>query len=106
MAPKCTMGIVSIILTLVMAEAAHAATIRNEAVYQAVEASRAGALELLKTIVNIDSGSGDVAGGNRVESILAARIKSIGGELLYKPAEAPGLPPNLVGVFHGHGRAK
>jgi glutamate carboxypeptidase len=106
MAPKCTVGIVSIFLTLVMAEAAHAATIRNEAVYQAVETSHEEAFELLKTIVNIDSGSGDVAGGNRVESILAARIKSIGGELLYKPAEAPGLPPNLMGEFHGHGKAK
>jgi glutamate carboxypeptidase len=106
MAPKFIMGIVSISLTLVMVEAANAADIRNEAVYQAVESSRAEALELLKTIVNIDSGSGDVAGGKRVESILAARIKSIGGALSYKPAEVPGLPPNLVAMFRGHGKAK
>jgi glutamate carboxypeptidase len=106
MASKFVVGVVSLGLTLVTAEAVNATSVRNEEVYQAVETSRAETLELLKTIVNIDSGSGDVAGGKRVESILAARIKAIGGELRYMRAEAPGLPPNLVGVFHGHGKAK
>jgi len=106
MTAKFAMGIVSISLALVTAEAANAGTSRNEPVYQAVESSRAAALELLKTVVNIDSGSGDIVGGKRVESILATRLKSIGGELRYSPAEAAGLPPNLVAVFHGHGKAR
>jgi glutamate carboxypeptidase len=93
-------------LGLVWVGAADAATHRNEAVYQAVEANRAGALDLLKAIVNIDSGSGDVSGGERVESILAAHLKSSGAELHQEPAEAPGLPPNLVAVFHGDGKAR
>jgi glutamate carboxypeptidase len=93
-------------LGLLQVGGVHAAAPRDEAVYRAVEANRADALELLKTIVNIDSGSGDIAGGERVESILAARLKASGAELRYEAAEAPGLPANLVAVFHGTGRAK
>jgi glutamate carboxypeptidase len=91
---------------LLLAGAADAAPHHDEAIYRAAEANRGGALELLKTIVNVDSGSGDVAGGERVESILADRLKSSGAELRYAAAEAPGLPPNLVAVFHGNGRAR
>jgi glutamate carboxypeptidase len=83
-----------------------AAAHRDEAVYRAVEAERAGALELLKTIVDIDSGSGDVAGGERVDSVLAPRLEASGADVRYEPAEAPGLPRNLVAVFHGTGKAK
>jgi len=78
----------------------------EETVYRAVEASRAGEIELLKSIVNIDSGSGDVAGGERVESLLAQRLKSAGAEVRTAPAESSGLAPNLVAVFHGTGKAK
>ena len=94
------------ILGLLLGGSASATSHRDDAVFRAVEASRSEALELLKTIVDIDSGSGDVAGGQRVESILDARLKSIGAEIRYEPAEAPGLPPNLVAVFHGTGRAR
>jgi hypothetical protein len=45
---------------------AQAAPQRDEKVYAAVAANRAGALDLLKQIVNIDSGTGDVAGGAKV----------------------------------------
>ncbi|HEX4152221.1 MAG TPA: glutamate carboxypeptidase [Steroidobacteraceae bacterium] len=89
-----------------LAGLATAAPSRDEAVYHAVEARRASALELLKSIVDIDSGSGDVAGGRRVEEILAARLDSIGAQVRSVPAEAPGLPPNLVAEFHGTGKAK
>jgi len=79
---------------------------RNERVYAAVEANRAGALELLKEIVNIDSGTGDVAGGTQVEAVLAARLRDLGAEVHSEPAEAPGLPDNLVAVVRGTGTAK
>ncbi len=45
--------------------AADAAGKRDEAVYGAVEAARPGALDLLKSIVDIDSGTGDAGGGER-----------------------------------------
>lgn len=85
---------------------AGAASARNEKVYQAVEANRAGALELLKEIVNIDSGTGDVAGGAKVDAVLRTRLTQLGAEVRSEPAEAPGLPDNLVAVFHGTGKGK
>jgi glutamate carboxypeptidase len=85
---------------------AEAAPHRNDRVYQAAVANRAGALELLKEIVDIDSGTGDAAGGAKVEAALADRLKAIGADVRTEPAEAPGLPDNLVAVFHGTGKGK
>ncbi|HTV49946.1 MAG TPA: glutamate carboxypeptidase [Steroidobacteraceae bacterium] len=79
---------------------------RDEPVYRAVEASRAGALELLKRIVDIDSGSGDVAGGEHVEALLIGQLKAAGAEVRSVPSEAAGLAPNVVAVFHGTGKAR
>jgi glutamate carboxypeptidase len=92
--------------SLLLAAAPRAAPHRDEAVYRAVEANRAGALDLLKSIVNIDSGTGDVAGGERVHALLEPQLKAIGATVRYEPAEAPNLPPNLVAVFHGTGKAR
>jgi glutamate carboxypeptidase len=93
------------LIALLMGSAA-AAPPRNEKVWQAAEANRAGALELLKEIVNIDSGTGDVEGGAKVEAVLRARLVQLGAEVRTEPAEAPGLPDNLVAVFHGTGKGK
>jgi glutamate carboxypeptidase len=90
----------------VLAGVANGAGKRDQAVYRAVEASRAGALELLKNIVGIDSGSGDIPGGERVESIVSERLKSIGAEVRTAPAEVANVAPNLVAVLHGTGKAK
>jgi glutamate carboxypeptidase len=106
MASNFRVRMVSASLALLLGGPVHAAAHRDDAVYRAVEANRAGALDLLKAIVNIDSGSGDIKGGERVESILAAHLKSSGAEFHYEPAEAPGLPANLVAVFRGNGKAK
>lgn len=89
-----------------LAGTAHAAAQRDKAVYQAVEASRPGAIELLERIVDIDSGSGDVAGGERVEQILSGPLRGAGAEVRTVPAEVSGVAPNLVAVFHGSGRAR
>ena len=93
------------ILGLALICNAHAAT-RNEKVYQAVETNSSVVLDLLKEIVNIDSGTGDVDGGTKVESVLAARLTQLGAEVKTEPAEAPGLPGNLVAVFHGRGKGR
>jgi glutamate carboxypeptidase len=82
------------------------AAARNDKVYQAVEANRPMALDLLKQIVNIDSGTGDVEGGARVEAVLRAQLLQLGAEVRSEPAEVVGLPDNLVAVFHGTGKGK
>jgi glutamate carboxypeptidase len=101
-----TMNTIAAALLIGAAASAGAAAQRDAAVYRAAEAHRAGALELLKTIVDIDSGSGDVAGGQHVEEVLAGRLKAIGAEVHTAPAEVPTVAPNLVAVFHGTGKAK
>jgi glutamate carboxypeptidase len=93
------------ILCLALIGGAQAAS-RNEKVFQAVEANSSVALDLLKEIVNIDSGTGDIEGGAQVESVLAARLTQLGAAVRTEPAEAPGLPGNLVAVFHGTGKGR
>jgi glutamate carboxypeptidase len=103
---KVITGVVPIFLIAMLTGRADAASPRNEKVYQAAEANRAGALELLKEIVNIDSGTGDVEGGAKVEAVLRARLIQLGAEVRTEPAEAPGLPDNMVAVLHGTGKGK
>jgi glutamate carboxypeptidase len=79
---------------------------RDEPIYKAVEANRAGALALLERLVNTDSGTGDVSGGTQVESILIERLKALGAEVRSEPAEGPGLPDNVVAVFRGTGKGR
>lgn len=93
------------LLALMVQDNALAAA-RNEKVYQAVEANRSGAIDLLKEIVDIDSGTGDAEGGAKVEAVLAARLQQLGAEVRTEPAEAAGLPDNLVAVFHGSGKGR
>ena len=94
------------VLALGAIQPASAAPARNEAVYKAVEANRPWALDLLKEIVNIDSGTGDVEGGRKVAAVLSARLKALGADVRTAPAEAPGLPENLIATFHGTGKGR
>ena len=66
-----------------MALPAAAAAPRNDKLYAAVEASRAGFLDLLSQIVNIDSGTGDVAGGDKVLALLTSRLTALGYGVLF-----------------------
>jgi glutamate carboxypeptidase len=95
----------AVLAAVLMATPALAAS-RDAKVYAAVQANRAGFLDLLGQIVNIDSGTGDVAGGAKITALLAERLKALGAETRYEAAEAPGLPDNLVAVFHGTGKGK
>jgi glutamate carboxypeptidase len=85
---------------------ATAAPKRNEKVYAAVQASREAFTALLREIVNIDSGTGDVEGGEKVLALLAPRLTALGATIHREAAEAPGLPDNLVAVFHGSGKSR
>lgn len=99
-------GLAALTLSLVCCPLMGASAHRDDSVYRAVQADRAGALDLLREIVNIDSGTGDVAGGTQVETLIAGRLKALGAEVRTEPAEAPGLPDNLVAVLHGNGKGR
>ncbi len=89
-----------------LAGTADAAPRRNDKVWAAVEANRQGAVDFLKEIVSIDSGTGDVAGGDRVVALLKPRLEALGAQVSTSPAEAPNLPPNLLATFKGSGKGR
>ena len=99
-------GAIATALTLICTASAGAAPQRNDRVFQAAAANRAQALELLEKIVDIDSGTGDVAGGAKVETVLSGALRALGAEVRLEPAEAAGLPDSMVAVFHGTGKGK
>ena len=86
--------------------AAPARPARDARVWTAAEAARGAQLALLKEIVNIDSGTGDVEGGKRVATVLIPELKALGANVERVPAEAPGLPDNLVATLKGSGRGR
>jgi len=79
---------------------------RDVKIWAAAEAARPAQLELLKSVVNIDSGTGDVEGGRKVAQILIPRLKALGANVESLPAEAPDLPENLVATLKGTGKAR
>lgn len=79
---------------------------KDAKVWAAAEAARAGQLELLKQVVNIDSGTGDIEGGRKVAAVLIPRLKALGMTIESVPAEIPGLPENTVATLTGTGKAK
>jgi len=88
------------------AVAAPAAPARDAKVWAAAEAAREGQVALLREVVSIDSGTGDAAGGNRVQDVVAARLRAAGLTVTRVPAEAPGLADNLVATIDGTGKAR
>ena len=79
---------------------------KDAKVWAAAEAARAGQLELLKQVVNIDSGTGDIEGGRKVAAVLIPRLKALGMTIESVPAEIPALPENTVATLTGTGKAK
>ncbi len=97
----CAAGVM-LIQTAAGAAAAHP----DQKVLRAVEMNRTGAIELLRSIVDIDSGTGDVAGGAKVEAVLIPALEALGAQVVREPSETPGLPDSIVAVLHGTGRSK
>ncbi|CAN7258635.1 glutamate carboxypeptidase [Phenylobacterium sp. LjRoot225] len=79
---------------------------RDDALWRAAVNARADQIALLQQIVDIDSGTGDVDGGRKVAAILAPRLQALGMTVETVPAEAPGLPDNLVARLQGKGRGR
>jgi glutamate carboxypeptidase len=88
------------------AHAAPRAAARDAKVWAAAEASRSDELKLLEQVVNIDSGTGDVAGGRKIAAVLAARLKALGFAIESVKAEADGLPENTVATLSGTGKGR
>ncbi|MGQ0741438.1 MAG: glutamate carboxypeptidase [Alphaproteobacteria bacterium] len=94
----------SVLAVSLLMQAAHAQP--KDEVYAAAEAARKDQLELLREVVNIDSGTGDVKGGRKVAAVLARELKTIGAKVEMVPAEKPGYAENLVATLDGTGKAR
>jgi len=79
---------------------------RDAKVWAAAEAARPGQLQLLQQVVDIDSGTGDAEGGRKVEAVLIPRLTALGMTIETVPAEAEGLPENLVARVSGTGKGR
>jgi glutamate carboxypeptidase len=90
----------------VLAGSASAAPKSDAKLWAAAQAAKPDALDLLKSIVNIDSGTGDVEGATKVQAILGARLKSLGAELRIVPAEQAGVGDSLVATLTGKGKGR
>jgi glutamate carboxypeptidase len=104
--PNRLLATVATAAILALAAPAQAAAGRDAAVWTAAEAARADQLALLGQIVDIDSGTGDVEGGRRVAAVLRGELEALGARVEAVPAEAPGLPENLVATLEGRGRGR
>jgi glutamate carboxypeptidase len=73
---------------------------------QAAEARKTAFVTDLEQLVNIDSGTGEVAGLAKIEAILVARLKALGAEVRLQPSEAPAVGNIIVGTLQGTGTKK
>lgn len=92
--------------TSLLALPAAAAPARDAALWAAAQAAHGDQLALLQTLVDIDSGTGDVEGGRKVAAALIPRLTALGMKVGTVPAEASGLPENLVATLDGRGRGR
>jgi len=79
---------------------------RDAKVWTAAERLRPEQLQTLEQVVNVDSGTGDVAGGRKVASLLIPRLSALGMDVQTVTAEAPDLPENIVATLKGTGRGR
>ncbi|MDB5452342.1 MAG: indole-3-glycerol phosphate synthase TrpC, partial [Caulobacteraceae bacterium] len=85
-------------LAATAAQAAPKAVAKDARVLAAAERLHADQLKFLEQVVDIDSGTGDVEGGEKVADVFVARMKALGMAVERPPAEAPGLPANVVKI--------
>lgn len=93
-----------------LATAAQADPVRGSkldaGLWTAAQAAQPDAIDLLRSIVNIDSGTGDAPGAAKVEAILGERLKAIGAEIRSVPSEQAGVGDSLVATLTGKGRGR
>jgi glutamate carboxypeptidase len=99
-------AMIAALLAAAAMPAASKAPARDAKVWAAAERLRPAQLDLLEQVVNVDSGTGDVAGGRKVAGLLVPRLKALGMEVETVAAEAPDLPENIVATLKGSGRGR
>jgi len=88
------------------APAAQAAAKPDTALWAAAQAAQPDALDLLKRVVDIDSGTGDRDGAAKVEAVLAERLKALGAEVRTIPTENSSVGDSLTATLNGSGKGR
>lgn len=96
----------SILLCSTAVIAASDSISKDAKVWAAAEKARSEQLKLLEQVVNIDSGTGEVEGGNKVGAIFAGKLKALGFAVETIPGEIPGLAENVVARIDGAGKGR
>ena len=81
-------------------------TAKDARVWAAAESARPAQLKLLEQVVNIDSGTGDIEGGQAVAAVFRQRLEAAGMTVRTVASEAPGLPDNIVATITGTGKGR
>jgi glutamate carboxypeptidase len=79
---------------------------KDAKVWAAAEAARADQLKLLQQVVDIDSGTGDAAGGHKVADVLVPRLEALDFTVERVAPEEAGLADNLVARLAGTGKGR
>ena len=82
-----------------------AATPANRVIYDRSLAAQSSFLQILKTLVNIDSGTGDQAGITKVENIIIEQLNSVGAKVETRAAN-PSAGRNILATMRGKGKGK
>jgi len=78
----------------------------NARVLAAAQACDPGARALLQQLVQIDSGTGDVAGLAAMSAILKPKLEQSGAKVESVPAESPAVGDNIVATLTGTGKGR
>ncbi len=78
---------------------------RDRSIYQQTQAARSNFLTEVATLVNIDSGTGDLAGLTKVENLTISQLKSIGADVK-TIAAPPSVGRVILATLRGTGKGK
>lgn len=79
---------------------------RETQMIRTVDAENARTIELLKTLVNVNSGSRNLAGVTKVGAMMRGELEPLGFEVSWVPMETTGRAGHIVAVHKGNGRGK
>ncbi|HEU4625803.1 MAG TPA: M20/M25/M40 family metallo-hydrolase [Steroidobacteraceae bacterium] len=107
--PAAALAAIAPVLCLLCAEPSAAAAKLSSAeqrLVAAAAAENARAIELLETLVNVNSGTMNVAGVTRVGEIMRKEFESLGFDVRWVSMESVGRAGHLIAEHKGSGRGK
>jgi glutamate carboxypeptidase len=78
----------------------------NRAILDSAAHHQADAVKLWERLVNIDSGTGDVEGLQKVGAIATEELRKLGAQIEILPAAKPAAGDNIVASFAGTGKGR